>query len=84
MARVPILILTRSQLAVDRQIEQRLTAHAPLSIKVEADRPYLSGFQRAFRANLLVPAFHARRWRLQGRSVNVSCLFNFGHDWLED
>ncbi|AEH89508.1 hypothetical protein Mesop_5090 [Mesorhizobium opportunistum WSM2075] len=42
-----------AQLAVDRQIEERSVSQTPLPIEKEANRPYLSRFQRAFRSDLL-------------------------------
>jgi len=45
--------IAAAQLAVDRQIEERSVPQTPLPIQKEADRPYLPGFQRAFRSDLL-------------------------------
>jgi len=50
-----------AQLDINRQVKERSIAQTVLPIKEESDDPYLSRFQRAFSANLLAPAFRARR-----------------------
>jgi hypothetical protein len=55
-----------AQLAVDRQIEQRLISQPTFPIKEKADRPYLPRLEYTFRANLSagIPGRSALRCRV--------------------
>ena len=56
-----------TKLAVDRQIEERTIAHAPVLVEKEADSPDLPRLQRPFRSDLpsRVPGAAARLDRVE-------------------